>query len=86
MGLLDQVIASGGGHALNLCPSVKHGEFPDRRPISPELVRVDGHWDVVFPQQMDKKEVGGFRVTVRCPCNRTLRTAPDPSTAHPSQC
>lgn len=64
MRFLDQVMAAGGGHALNLRQSVKHGEFPNRRPLCLELVHVEGHWDVVIPQQTDKKSVGGFRVTV----------------------
>ncbi|BDP43272.1 hypothetical protein DAETH_32410 (plasmid) [Deinococcus aetherius] len=55
MRLLDQIVAAGRGHDPDVLHSVEHGEFPQGRPVTPQLVGVNDLWDVVLAQQADEK-------------------------------
>ncbi|GGR74394.1 hypothetical protein GCM10008959_39570 [Deinococcus seoulensis] len=48
MRLLDQSVAAGCSHDLNVLHGVEHVEFPQGRPVAPQLVGVNDVWDVVL--------------------------------------
>ena len=64
MGLLDQIIATSCGHNLNVLHTVEHREFPQGRPVAPQLIGMNDLWHVVFPEQADEERFGSPGVAV----------------------
>lgn len=64
MGLLNQVIAASRGHDLDVLHAVEHGKLANGCTIAPELVGMDGDWDVMFAQQPAEEGLGRLSVTV----------------------
>ena len=46
MRLLNQVVAPGRGHDLDVLHVVEHGKCPNGGAIAPQLVRVDDLWNL----------------------------------------
>ena len=64
MGLLDQVVAAGGGDNLNVLHGVEHRKFPKSGAITPELVGVDDLWYVVLTEQSTEEQSGSLGIAV----------------------
>ena len=61
---LDQSGAAGCSHDLNVLHGVEHVEFPQGRPVAPQLVGVNDVWDVVLAEQVDEKGLGRLGIAV----------------------
>ena len=64
MGLLNQVVAAGGGDDLNVLHTVEHGKLTQRRPVAPQLVGVNGLWNAIFTEQADEKGSGCLGISM----------------------
>ncbi|BDP43742.1 hypothetical protein DAETH_37110 (plasmid) [Deinococcus aetherius] len=64
MGLLHQVVTTGGRDHLDVLHPVEHGKLAQGRARAPELIGVDDLWGVVFPQQALKERPGSLGIAV----------------------
>ena len=64
MGVLNQVVAAGGGDDLNVLHGVEHGKLTQRRPVAPQLVGVNGLWNAIFTEQADEKGSGCLGISM----------------------
>ena len=64
MRLFNEVVATGCGDHLDVLRAAEHGKLAQSGTVTPELVGMDGLWDVVLAQQADEKGLGSLGVTV----------------------
>jgi len=64
VGLLNNVVAARRRNHLLVVDVCQTRNFPDRRPITPELIGTDGLWDGIFAQKLGQKSPRCFRVSV----------------------
>jgi len=64
MGLLNEVVATGGRDDLDVLHSVEHRELAQSRTVTPELVGVDDGWDIELTQEPSEEGPHRLRVTV----------------------
>ena len=64
MGLLNQVVATGRGHNLDVLHSVEHRKLAKSGTVTPQLVGVHRDGDAIFTQQPDEEGLGRFSVPV----------------------
>ena len=64
MGLFHKVVAARSGDDLDVLHGVEHREVPNRRPIAPELVRVNDLRNVILAEEAHEKRLGCFGIAV----------------------
>ena len=64
MGLLDQSVAAGYRHDLDVLHTVEHGKLAEGGTATPELVGMYRDWEVILTQQSNEKGSGHFSVPV----------------------
>jgi len=64
VGLFNSVVAARRGNHLLVVDMRQSRDFPDRRPITPELIGTDDLWDGIFAQKLIQKTLPRFRISV----------------------
>ena len=64
MRLFNQIVAARRGNHLLVIGVDQARKLSDRRPVAPQLIRVNDLRDIVFDQEASQKCLRGFRVAV----------------------
>ena len=62
--LLDYIVAPGGGNHLTVRCTVKLREFPDRRSVTAQFVRVDRGWHFICAEERGEERLRRLSVAV----------------------